>query len=155
MYGERHGIRELRYDLPADQTMLPRFSGADGALREARAGELDIFGGDVPDYGPEFSLALGGEGMIGTPNAYADFLRLLLNGGELNGARLLDEATIAEMVAPQTRKTANGATTVLMSGSRTAGLATAARAAGACGSSAATRARTAGSIPSLGWWVLS
>ena len=104
VYGDRHGIRELRYDLPADETMLPRFSGADGALREARAGELDIFGGDVPDYGPEFSLALGGEGMIGTPNAYADFLRLLLNGGELNGARLLDKATIAEMVAPQTQK---------------------------------------------------
>ncbi|MEO1034338.1 MAG: serine hydrolase [Pseudomonadota bacterium] len=103
-FGERLGIAGLRYDLPADATMLPRFSGADGALREARTGELDIFGGDVPDYAPDHALYLGGEGLVGTTAAYADFLRLLLAGGELNGQRLLDTATVADMVAPHTQK---------------------------------------------------
>ncbi|MEM1263839.1 MAG: serine hydrolase domain-containing protein [Pseudomonadota bacterium] len=103
IFGEQFGIRDLSYHLPPDETMLPRFSGADGYLREAHPGELDIFGGDVPRYAPSHSLALGGEGMIGTADAYADFLRLLLNDGALNGHQLLEKATIADMVAPHTQ----------------------------------------------------
>ena len=58
---------------------------------------------DLPEYDPDQPLYLGGEGMLGTADGYADFLRMLLNRGQLNGKRLLDEATIAEMVAPQTQ----------------------------------------------------
>ena len=101
--GDELAIMGMGYDLPADATLLPRFSGADGKLREAHAGELDLFGPDVPDYDPAHPLYFGGEGMLATADGYADFLRTLLNGGVLNGKRLLNEATVAEMVAPHTQ----------------------------------------------------
>ncbi len=97
------GIEGLQYDLPSGAGLLPQFSGADGKLREAHPGELDLFGPDVPDYDSEHPLYLGGEGMLGTADGYADFLRMLLNRGELDGKRLLDEATVNEMVAPHTQ----------------------------------------------------
>lgn len=97
------GIDGLQYGLPPGVDLLPRFSGRNGALRLARDGELDIFGGEVPDYDPEHGLYLGGEGMLGTADGYADFLRMLLNRGELDGHRLLEEATIADLTSPHTQ----------------------------------------------------
>ena len=41
--------------------------------------------------------------MLGTTDGYADFMRMLLHQGTLNGHRLLDEATIKEMSAPHTQ----------------------------------------------------
>lgn len=96
------GIDGLQYGLPAGVTLLPRFSGQGGVLRLARDGELDIFGGEVPDYRPDHPLYLGGVGMLGTADGYADFLRMLLNRGTLNGHRLLDESTIQDMTSPHT-----------------------------------------------------
>ena len=95
-------IKGMRYDLPAGETMLPRFSGKDSLIREAKLGELDIFGQDVPDYEPSHELYLGGEGMICTTNGYCDFLRMLLNNGELNGYRMLNPETIADLTSPHT-----------------------------------------------------
>ncbi len=97
------GIDGLQYDLPQEAKLQPRISGKDSLLREAHPGELDIFGQDVPDYKPEHKLYLGGEGMIATADGYADFLRMLLNGGKLNGYRFLDEATVKEIHAPHTQ----------------------------------------------------
>jgi len=97
------GISGLRYGLPADSELLPRFSGRDGALRVAHDGELDIFGADVPGYDPEHPLYLGGEGMIATADGYADFLRMLLNHGTLNGQRFLETATVEDIYAPHTQ----------------------------------------------------
>ena len=97
------GIDGLEYHKPDGVELLPRFSGADGPVREANPGELEIFGLSLPQYDPGQPLYLGGEGMIGTADAYADFLRMLLNRGALNGNRLLDEATVAEMVSPHTQ----------------------------------------------------
>ena len=96
-------IKGMRYDLPAGETMLPRFSGKDSLIREAQLGELDIFGQDVPDYEPSHELYLGGEGMICTTNGYCDFLRMLLNNGELNGHRMLNPETIADLTSPHTQ----------------------------------------------------
>ena len=95
-------IKGMRYDLPSGETMLPRFSGKDSLIREAKLGELDIFGQDVPDYEPSHELYLGGEGMICTTNGYCDFLRMLLNNGELNGYRMLNPETIADLTSPHT-----------------------------------------------------
>ena len=95
-------IKGMRYDLPAGETMLPRFSGKDSLIREAKLGELDIFGQDVPDYEPSHELYLGGEGMICTTNGYCDFLRMLLNNGVLNGYRMLNPETIADLTSPHT-----------------------------------------------------
>ena len=96
-------INGMRYDLPAGETMLPRFSGKDSLIREAQLGELDIFGQDVPDYEPIHELYLGGEGMICTTNGYCDFLRMLLSNGELNGYRMLNPETIADLTSPHTQ----------------------------------------------------
>lgn len=96
------GIRGLRYGLPEGATLLPRFTGKDGTLREARPGELDIFGGGLPRYGANVELYLGGEGMLATADGYADFLRVFANGGTLNDFTLLEPETIAEMTAPHT-----------------------------------------------------
>lgn len=97
-------IDGLRYGLPEGESLLPRVSGSDGTLRVAEDGELDIMGAEVPDYDPEHELYLGGEGMLSTVDAYTDFLRMLMNRGELNGHRFLEEATIEEMVSPHTQQ---------------------------------------------------
>ena len=95
-------IEGLRYGLPPGVELLPRISGRDGALRPAHAGELDIFGADVPDYDPDHPLYLGGEGMLATADGYADFLRMLLNRGTLNGRRFLETSTVEDIYAPHT-----------------------------------------------------
>ncbi len=96
-------IKGLQYGLPADEKLIPKFTGRDSVLRKANRGELDIFGPDVPDYDIEHQLYLGGEGMLGTADGYADFLRMLLKRGELNGYRFLDKETVEEIYAPQTQ----------------------------------------------------
>ena len=96
-------IEGLQYGLPEGVSLLPRMSAADGAFRQAHRGELDIFGPDVPDYDPDHELYLGGEGMLATADGYADFLRMLLSRGVLNGHRFLDEATIEDFTSPHTQ----------------------------------------------------
>ena len=97
------GIEGLQYDLPPDADLPPRISGQGGSLRPAYPGELDIFGPDVPDYDPEHELYLGGEGMVATADGYADFLRMLLNHGTLDGTRLLETLTVEDIYAPHTQ----------------------------------------------------
>ncbi len=41
--------------------------------------------------------------MIATTNGYADFLRILLNNGNLNGVNFLKKSTINEMSSPHTQ----------------------------------------------------
>jgi len=98
------GIEGLAYRLPPGENMPPRFIGDGDTIRVAEPAELDIFGGSQPSYmpGEASTLYLGGEGMVGTAAAYADFARLLLRRGELDGVRLLEEATVADMTAPHT-----------------------------------------------------
>ena len=93
----------LKYTLPAGIDTFPRVSGTDGALRPATPEELDIFGGPVPEYGADTNIFLGGEGMVGTTKGYATFLRMMGSMGELNGVRILDEATVRDWYAPKTQ----------------------------------------------------
>jgi CubicO group peptidase (beta-lactamase class C family) len=67
------------------------------ALRE---GKLDLF--DDPANSPWFAppkLESGGGGLCGTAQDYLRFCRMLLNKGELDGARLLSPKTVALMTA--------------------------------------------------------
>lgn len=96
-------IKGLQYNKNDDTNLLPVFSGADSTIRLANNGELDIMGQYVPGYGLENELFMGGEGMIGTADGYADFLRMLLNHGELNGYRFLNESSVKELYAPHTQ----------------------------------------------------
>ena len=97
------GIEGLQYGLPTDVELIPRISGQGGTLRMAYPGELDIFGPDVPGYDPELPLYLGGEGMLANADGYADFLRMLLNHGTLNGTRFLETATVEDIYSPHTQ----------------------------------------------------
>jgi len=96
-------ISGLQYGLPAGAKLPPAFSGKDSILRIAHPGELDIFGPDVPDYDPTHELYLGGEGMVATADAYADFVRMLLKRGTLNGHRFLNKETVEDIYAPHTQ----------------------------------------------------
>jgi CubicO group peptidase (beta-lactamase class C family) len=99
---EPMNIKGLQYGLPTQAKLPPTVSGKDSILRMAHAGELDIFGPNVPDYKPDHELFLGGEGMVATADGYTDFIRMLLNRGELNGHRLLEESTIEDLHSPHT-----------------------------------------------------
>ena len=96
------GIKGLQYGLPEGKKLIPCASGKDTILRLAHPGELDIFGGKLPDYDPQRKLFLGGEGMLATAAGYADFLRMLLQGGELNGTRVLEKSTVEDIHKPHT-----------------------------------------------------
>lgn len=96
-------IEGLQYGLPAEASLVPKFTGRDSILRKAVRGELDIFGEDVPDYDTEHTLYLGGEGMVATADGYADFVRMLVNHGTLNGHRFLEKATVEDIYAPHTQ----------------------------------------------------
>ena len=97
------GIEGLDFVKNDSIKLLPVFSSADKIVRKAKNGELDIFGLDVPVYNNKNELFLGGEGMIATSNGYADFLRVLLNKGSLNGRVFLNKSTINEISSPHTQ----------------------------------------------------
>jgi len=96
-------IEGLQYGLPQGKKLLPKYTGRDSILREANDGELDIFGPDVPDYDLNHQLYLGGEGMVASADGYADFLRMLVQRGNLNGYDFLDEETVEDIYAPHTQ----------------------------------------------------
>lgn len=96
-------IEGLQYGLPPNTNLFPKFTARDSMLRVAERGELDIFGPDVPDYDPEHPLYLGGEGMLATADGYADFVRMLVKHGTLNGYRFLEETTVKDIYAPHSQ----------------------------------------------------
>ena len=51
----------------------------------------------IPPYAQPPQLESGGGGLAGTAEDYMRFCRMLLNGGELEGARLLSPKTVALM----------------------------------------------------------
>ena len=96
-------IEGLRYGLPEGARLSPRFTGRDGEVRKMTEQDRLIFGTELPDYDPAHALYLGGEGMLATADGYADFARMLLRRGELNGHRFLEPSTIEDMTAPHSQ----------------------------------------------------
>jgi CubicO group peptidase (beta-lactamase class C family) len=66
--------------------------GDEGKLKPANPGFAI-----KPDAGPK--LEAGGAGLFSTPGDYARFMQMLLNGGELEGTRLLSRKTVELMTA--------------------------------------------------------
>ena len=66
----------------------------DGSLLLPQAAEPEV---QPPE--PEFEM--GGGGLLSTARDYARFMRMMLNGGELDGARVLAAATVEQMAANQ------------------------------------------------------
>ena len=89
-----HNIEGLAYTKPKGIELLPTFTGRDGNLREIMDDELDIFGGEVPNYSRDNNLFLGGEGMLGTADGYIRFMQLLFFN---DGNTFLKEETIQKM----------------------------------------------------------
>ena len=104
-------IPNFQYKLPENKKLIPAVTGRDGYLRLAKPGELDIMGRNVPKYEPSQPLFLGGEGMLATTDSYADYLRILLNNGELNDQRFLDEKTLRNMFSNIEREDEHGIST--------------------------------------------
>ncbi|MEM1379971.1 MAG: serine hydrolase [Pseudomonadota bacterium] len=93
----------LRYTLPADAETYPRVTGKSGSLALADSGDLDIFGGPVPQYTADTNIFLGGEGMVATTKGYAAFLRMMGSMGALDGTRILEEETVIDWSSPKTQ----------------------------------------------------
>ena len=94
-----YNIEGLRYTLLKNVNLIPAFTGRDGKLRKVKQGELDLYGGNVPDYHSETNLFLGGEGMLGTASGYINFMRVLFFKRSLNKKEFLSEQTIKEMTS--------------------------------------------------------
>lgn len=94
------GIHGLQYGLPEGAVLPPRFVGTGGQARRATAEEMEV---QTPDYTQSSRLFLGGEGMVATADGYADFARMLLRRGELNGHRVLERDTVKEIASPHTQ----------------------------------------------------
>ena len=77
---------------------LDRFSDVfeikDGKVQEIKGGMSDAFKAPV-------SLLSGGGGLTSTMDDYLRFCRMLLNGGELDGVRILEESTVKLIMSDQ------------------------------------------------------
>lgn len=89
-----HNIEGLAYTKPQGIELIPTFTGREGNLRKIIDGELDIFGGEVPNYSRDNNLFLGGEGMLGTADGYIRFMQLLFFN---DGNTFLKKETIQKM----------------------------------------------------------
>jgi CubicO group peptidase (beta-lactamase class C family) len=93
-------MRDTRFFLPAAQRdrLAAVYAASDnGGIVRAPEGPLGQ--GSYVD-GPRASFS-GGAGLLSTAEDYARFLQMLLNGGTLDGARLLAPATVALMTRNQ------------------------------------------------------
>ncbi len=95
------GMKDTWFYLPPDRhsRLVTLHEGVDGKVVPRKD---KVFDGVNPDYpklkGTYFS---GGAGLSGPIEDYAKFLQMFLNGGELNGVRLLGPRTIAMMLTDQ------------------------------------------------------
>jgi CubicO group peptidase (beta-lactamase class C family) len=89
------GMKDTGFSVP--ETKRARLAktyekGGDGKLRPAKP----VFGVE-PGPGPK--LEAGGAGLFSTTGDYARFMQMLLNGGELDGVRILSRKTVELMMA--------------------------------------------------------
>jgi CubicO group peptidase (beta-lactamase class C family) len=94
------GMKDTFFFLPLDKRK--RFTAvymADGTGRVHRAQNGPLGQGDYVK-GPRRSFA-GGAGLLSTIRDYSRFLQMLLNGGELDGVRILSPKTVEMMTSNQ------------------------------------------------------
>ena len=92
---------DTHFFLPATKrARLATVYASDSAGHSQRAGDGPMGQGDYVD-GPRRSFS-GGAGLLSTAGDYARFLQMMLNGGVLDGARILAPRTVALMTSNQT-----------------------------------------------------
>lgn len=86
------GMNATGFEADADMASrrLPMYARANGGL-------VRLPDGSRTSDGPPPEFELGGGGLLSSAADYAQFLRMLLNRGELNGARVLEPETVALM----------------------------------------------------------
>jgi CubicO group peptidase (beta-lactamase class C family) len=102
-------MRDTHFFVPIDERQrLVAVYASDTANRASRAAEGARGQGHYVN-GPRRNFA-GGAGLVSTARDYARFLQMLLNGGELDGVRVLSPRSIAVMTTNQvgTLYNANG-----------------------------------------------
>jgi CubicO group peptidase (beta-lactamase class C family) len=94
------GMNDTFFFVPAaSRDRLVTVYGSDSSGGYARAPEGSRGQGHYVD-GPRRSFS-GGAGLVSTARDYARFLQMLLNGGELNGVRLLSPKAVTAMTTNQ------------------------------------------------------
>ncbi len=94
------GMKDSGFELPADRRgrLVTLHSEEDGVLKTMKESQ----GGMHPDFpARRMTYFAGGSGMSGTTADYARFLQLFMNGGELDGVRLLSRKTVELMLSNQ------------------------------------------------------
>ena len=91
------GMNDTHFYLPANKRgrLATVYRPADGGV-EAIPETNGMQSQDLYDEGPRQSFS-GGAGLLSTASDYAKFLQMTLNGGELNGTRLVSRKTIELM----------------------------------------------------------
>lgn len=90
------GMKDSGFQVPAAQ--VERFA-ANYAPNRAKDGMRLVDDPEKSRYLKEPSLDSGGGGMVGTAADYLRFSQMLVNGGELDGVRVLSEASVREMTS--------------------------------------------------------
>lgn len=75
------------------ESMLGRMAGAHARMPDGTLAPIDL----ATPENPEFEM--GGGGLLGTMADYARFCRMVLNGGELDGTRVMSQETVDAMCA--------------------------------------------------------
>ncbi|MCB0846309.1 MAG: beta-lactamase family protein [Bacteroidetes bacterium] len=94
------GMKDTYFYLPGDKgsrLIALQVPGESGWMPMERVGNTDS---NFPITGSK-TLFAGGGGLSSTTSDYATFLQMYLNGGELNGVRLLSRTTIQSMMGNQ------------------------------------------------------
>lgn len=73
--------------------------GDQARLAEAKADDMSIGAFDMFDPTEKRAFESGGGGLLSTAHDYARFAQMLMNGGELDGVRILSPATVAYMTS--------------------------------------------------------
>ena len=93
-------MRDTHFFVPpekADRLATVYWTQDDGSLREGPTGPgMYTQGQYIQGQGPNVSYS-GGAGLISTARDYARFLQMMLNGGELDGVRILSPKTVELM----------------------------------------------------------
>lgn len=94
------GMNDTYFYLPEtkEERLVPVQKPVDGGWEKYQGS--DYYDADYPVKGAR-SYFSGGAGLVSTAEDYAAFLQMYLNGGELNGVRLLSRTTVDTIMAHQ------------------------------------------------------